>query len=416
MGGSGIRATAVLLAAVVAIAVLAPFPSASAQTAITITHWQHFHEGRAMALGGLKQVFERQNPGVRIVTDYPPYAGFFEKMITSLVAGTGPDVFQAPHFMAEQLINAGFLTPVPSTVATSADIESTYLKWTVERFKHRGRHYGMPVDAQHIVMFINDELARASGLDPARPPATWDELIEQARRATRRDARGEIIQAGLDTRYKQAIYATLLFQYIDGPVVDASKREVTYNSPAGLDAFRVIESLLRGPNAVDSPRFLPGSRKFELKRAVFYLNHPVARSVIGLIGPDIKYTIAPIPAIRGKRPIAPGSHWAYVVNAKSKNAEMAWKWIDFLTSRVGMRAWMKEAGDAPYRMDLIQEEPNVAVRETLLRNTRVTDFAGFCYPALDDLVDALALTTRPVAEIAAEAKAKHDACVREALK
>lgn len=369
-----------------------------------------------MALGGLKQVFERQNPGVRIVTDFPPYAGFFEKLMTSLVAGTGPDVFQAPHFMAEQLLNGGFLTPVPGSVAVAADIEKTFFKWTVERFKRGGRHYGMPVDVQHIVLFINDELARAAGLDPNRPPATWDELIEQARRATRRDARGDIAQAGLDTRYKQAIYATLLYQYIDAPVVDAAKREVTYNSPAGLDAFRVIESLVRGPTAVDSPRFLPGSRKFELKRAVFYLNHPVARSVIGLIGPDIKYTIAPVPAVRGKRPVAPGSHWAYVVNARSRNAEAAWKWIDFLTSRVGMRSWIKEAGDAPYRMDVMDLETNAVVRDTLLRNTRVTDFVGFCYPVLDDVVDALALTNRPLTDIVGEAKAKHDACVREALK
>lgn len=404
------------MALAIALAMMIPDQMASAQPPITITHWQHFHEGRAMALGGLKQVFERQNPGIRIVTDYPPYAGFFEKLVTSLVAGTGPDVFQAPHFMAEQLINGGFLVPVPESVATTADIEKTFFKWTTERFKRGGRHYGMPVDVQHIVLFINDDLARAAGLDPTRPPATWDELIEQARRATRRDARGEIIQAGLDTRYKQAIYATLLYQFIEGPVVDAGKREATYNSPAGIDAFRTIESLVRGPNAVDSPRFLPGSRKFELKRAVFYLNHPVARSVIGLIGPDIKYTIASVPAIRGKRPIAPGSHWAYVVNTKSKNAEAAWKWVDFLTSRVGMRAWMKEAGDAPYRMDVMDLETNAVVRDTLLRNTRVTDFVGFCYPVLDDAVDALALTTRPVADIVNEAKAKHDACVREALK
>lgn len=414
--GYGRRIAVAAMALAIALAMTIPYQMASAQPPITITHWQHFHEGRAMALGGLKQVFERQNPGIRIVTDYPPYAGFFEKLMTSLVAGTGPDVFQAPHFMAEQLINGGFLTPVPPSVATTAEIESAYIKWTVERFKRGGRHYGMPVDAQHLVLYINDDLARASGLDPSRPPATWDELIEQARRATRRDARGEIIQAGLDTRYKWAVYSSVLFQHIDGPVIDAARKEATYNSPAGMEAIRVLGALMRGPTAVDSPRFLPGSRKFELKRAVFYINHPVARSIIGLIGPDIKYSIAPIPTIREKRLVVPGSHWAYVVNSKSKNPEAAWRWIDFLTSRVGMRAWMKEAGDAPYRLDLIQEEPNAVVRDTLLRNTRVTDYVGWCHPALDDLMDALALTTRSTAEIVGEAKAKHDACVREALK
>ncbi|MDR7486069.1 MAG: extracellular solute-binding protein [Armatimonadota bacterium] len=172
MRGTGQRAGMIAVGLLVVLAMTAPFQQAAAQAPVIITHWQHFHEGRVMALGGLKQVFERQNPGVGIVTDFPPYAGFFEKLVTSLAAGTGPDVFQAPHFMAEQLINGGFLAPVPESVATAADIEKTFFKWTTERFKRGGRHYGMPVDVQHIVLFINDDLARAAGLDPTRPPAT----------------------------------------------------------------------------------------------------------------------------------------------------------------------------------------------------------------------------------------------------
>jgi ABC-type glycerol-3-phosphate transport system substrate-binding protein len=177
----------------------------------------------------------------------------------------------------------------------------------------------------------------------------------------------------------------------------------------------VAETLLRGPQAVDSPRFLPGQRKWEFRRAVFYINHPVNRSVIAALAPDIKYTIAPIPRIAGKPLVVPGHHWAYVVNARSKNVEAAWRWVSFLTSRTGQRAWMKNAGDLPATPSLLVEEPNAVVRESL-RFVRPVDYVGVCDPIRNDLWDAIALTTTPVEQLVQAAVEKESACVAEALK
>jgi multiple sugar transport system substrate-binding protein len=388
---------------------------ATAQAPVTVVHWQHFHEGRANALRGLVQVFERQNPGIRVQTDLPPYEQYFAKLLSSLAAGTGPDVFQIAMENAEQFINAGFLAPVPASVATPEFIRDNYLSWTTERFRRGSQYYGLPTDVQHLVMYINDELAREAGLDPARPPETWDDLIAAARRATKRDAAGNIVQAGLDTRYRWAVYSALLYQYVEGPVIDARTRRATYDSPQGIAAWKVAETLLRGPAAVDSPRFLPGQRKWEFRRAVFYINHPVNRSVIAALAPDIKYTIAPIPRIAGKKLVVPGHHWAYVVNAKSRNVEAAWKWVSFLTSRTGQRTWMKNAGDLPATPSLLPEEPNPVVRDSL-KFVRPVDYVGVCDPIRNDLWDAIALTTTPVEQLVRAAVDKENACVAEALK
>ncbi len=399
----------------VALLLAVPALPAPAQAPVTIVHWQHFHEGRANALRGLVQVFERQNPGIRVQTDLPPYEQYFAKLLSSLAAGTGPDVFQIAMENAEQFINAGFLAPVPSSVATPEFIRDNYLPWTTERFRRGAQYYGLPTDVQHLVMYINDELARDAGLDPARPPQTWDELIAAARRATKRDAAGNIVQAGLDTRYRWAVYSSLLYQYVEGPVIDARARRATYDSPQGIAAWKVAEALLRGPTAVDSPRFLPGQRKWEFRRAVFYINHPVNRSVIAALAPDIKYTIAPIPRIAGKPLVVPGHHWAYVVNARSRNVEAAWKWVSFLTSRTGQRTWMKNAGDLPATPSLLSEEPNAVVRESL-KFVRPVDYVGVCDPIRNDLWDAIALTTTPVEQLVRAAVEKENACVAEALK
>lgn len=405
----------VALSVLLATAPLLPTHVAVAQQQVTIVHWQHFHEGRANAVRGLVQVFERQNPGIKVQTDLPPFEQYFPKLLSSMATGTGPDVFQIAQESAPQFINARFLAPVPASVATADDIRGNYLPWTTETFRRGNLYYGLPTDVQHLVMYINDELARAAGLDPTKPPETWDELVAAARRATRRDAAGNITQAGLDTRYKWAVYSSLLYQHIQGPVINAASRKAAYDSPQGLAAWKIAEELFRGSNAVDSPRFLPGQRKFEQKRAVFYINHPVARSVIAAIGPDIKYTIAPVPKIRGRQLVVPGHHWAYVVNARSKNVEAAWKWVTFLTSRTGQRTWMKVAGDLPATPSLLPDEPDRVVRESL-RFVRPTDYVGNCDSFRNDLWDAIGLTTTPVEQLVRTAVERENACVAEALK
>lgn len=389
---------------------------------LTIVHWQHFHEGRAKALQELIKVFEAENPDITVRADFPPYEQYFDKLLSALATGTGPDVFQVPMEMAEQLLFSRFLTPVPASVMTTEQIEASYLDWTVRRFKRDGLYWGLPTDVQHLVVYINDQLAREAGLDPSRPPTTWAELLEQARKATRRDAQGNIVQAGLDTRYRWADYMSLLFSFMDGPVVDPEQRRALYDSPDGLAAWNFVAQLVRGPQAVDSPRFLTGQRKFEQNKAVFYINHPVARSVIAAMAPNLKYTVAPLPSLPGKPVRAPGHTWAYVVNSRTRSAVAAWKWVQFLASERAVRKWMEVAGDLPSLKALANDAslfrtPNERVIQASLQFVRPDDTVGAAAVNIrNDLWDAIALTDTPVEQLVKQYIERENALIRQILR
>ena len=415
----GPGAAATLVVAVMVLVALSAWPALAAKT--TVVHWQHFHEGRAKALQELVQLFEAENPDITIRPDFPPYEQYFDKLLAALATGTGPDVFQIPMEMAEQLLLSRFLAPVPASVMTTREIEQSYLPWTVARFKKDGVYWGLPTDVQHLVLYINNDLAREAGLDPSRPPATWDQLLEQARRATRRDAQGNIVQAGLDTRYKWAVYMSLLFSHMTGPVVSPEERRALYDSPEGIQAWKFAEQLLRGPQAVDSPRFLTGQRKFEQKKAVFYINHPVARSVIAAMAPDISYTVAPIPALPGRPVTAPGHTWAYVVSSRTRSAEAAWRWVKFLASETAVRKWMEVAGDLPSLVRLAGDASlfrtaNERVIMESMQFVRPDDTVGNATPIRNDLWDAIALTDTPVEQLVAQYIQRENALIRQILR
>ena len=411
---------AVLTAGVLALVLAVALPAYAEK--ITVVHWQHFHEGRAQALQELIKLFEDENPDITIKVDFPPYEQYLDKLLSALATGTGPDVFQVPMEMAEQLLFSRFLEPVPASVMTTQQIEAAYLDWTVRRFKRDGKYWGLPTDVQHLVVYINDQLAREAGLDPSQPPTTWADLLTQARKATRRDAQGNIVQAGLDTRYRWAVYMSLLNSYMDGPIVDPEQRRALYDSPEGLAAWNFAAQLVRGPQAVDSPRFMTGQRKFEQNKAVFYINHPVARSVIAAMNPNLKYTVVPLPSLPGKPIRAPGHTWAYVVSARTRNAEAAWKWVKFLASERAVRKWMEVAGDLPSLKTLANdaslfETPNERVIQQSLQFVRPVDTVGFAADSIrNDLWDAIALTDTPVEQLVKQYLERENALIRQILR
>jgi len=329
----------------------APKPAAE----VTIVHWQHHHEARAPVVQELAKEFMDKNPGVKINFESIPYDAYFDKLITALSTKTGPDVFQISMEMAEQLINAGTIAPVPESVMTAKQIEDAFLPAAVERFKSGGKYYGLPTDVQTLILFINVDLLKECGGDPAKPPATWEELKAQAQKCTKRDASGAITQAGLDTRYRWAVFTQAMYSFIDGPVVDAANRKAMYDNEQGLAAWKLVAELMTGPNAVDSPEFLTGQRKFEQGKAVFYINHPVTRGRLEREAKNITWIAAPPPVPAGKKPVTPLHVWAYVVNAESKNKELAWKWVQFLTNKDAQLKWNKAAGDLPSLKELVTD-------------------------------------------------------------
>ena len=303
----------------------------------------------------LAKEFEQKHPGVTIKFEAIPYDSYFDKLYTSLTSNIGPDVFQIGAPMAQEMIHSGKLTPVPPSVYTTDQIKDKFLDWTVQPGFADGKYYGLPTDVQTLVLFINNKLFQEAGGDPKNPPKTWEEFEKYAVAGTKRDASGKITQAGLDTRYKWAVYTAFLYQNIDGPVVDAQAKKVTYDGPQGMAAWDFVKKLMVD-DKVDSPEFMAGQFKFELGKAVFYINHPVTRGRIEKMAPNLDYSIAQLPVPAGKPNINAGHSWMYVVNKGSKHADMAWEWVKFLDSKEADLKWVKEAGDLPSLKELLNDE------------------------------------------------------------
>lgn len=347
---SGVTGAALTVAACVPVAPEAA--GAPADAALTFSHWQHHSAGRAAAVEAFKEDFEEQNPDVTIDFQSIPWAEYWGKLAASIAGGEGsaPDVFQIPMGLVEEYIAGDNLLPVAESVITSSQIEEDYLAWTISRGSKGGEYYGLPLDVQTLVIYRNNALYEAAGLDPSANYSDLAGMYDEAVGLTSLEG-GDSDQIGINTGYYSA-FQTILYQQIlqrehDGqPWVDeASNTLVWHDYPSILKTFKWFCDL---SGTADDDAFLAGQDRFALSRAASQIGHPVSRGHLMAVAPDLEYTIVPFPVrSAGQELYTAGSHWMWVVGKWAPEVERTWQWVHFCTDRDAQYLWNDLAGDLP---------------------------------------------------------------------
>lgn len=108
-----------------------------------------------------------------------------------------------------------------------------------------GKTWGIPFQRSTPVMYWNKDAFKKAGLDPEKPPMTWDETVADAKKLTIRDASGKVTQWGL--RIPTAGFPYWLFQGLaipnDATLGAADGKSVAFNSPASVEAAQFMLDL-----------------------------------------------------------------------------------------------------------------------------------------------------------------------------
>ncbi len=162
---------------------------------VTVTFWQFWP---AETVRPLIAAFEAANPGIRVEMQQLTWQSGLEKITAATAAGQPPDLCELGSTWFAKFAANGALADL--TADTEA-MRTGYLMW--DACTYDGKVYALPWVTGTRVLFTNRELARAAGLDPDRPPQTWDELLAFARAVHR--PRDQVYGYGLNAgeRYIQ---------------------------------------------------------------------------------------------------------------------------------------------------------------------------------------------------------------------
>jgi ABC-type glycerol-3-phosphate transport system substrate-binding protein len=164
---------------------------------VVVRYWEKWAGVEALAIRDIVDEFnaaEGRRRGIWI--DLHNVSNVDERMLIATAGGDPPDIAGLYDRYIPQFAAQGALLDL-TDLLEPAGIRMEAMKpiWRdVGEFE--GRIYGLPCAPSMVGLFYNRELFRAAGLDPDRPPETIEELDEYARRLTKRNPKGEIIQLG----------------------------------------------------------------------------------------------------------------------------------------------------------------------------------------------------------------------------
>jgi len=194
--------------------------------------------------------FERAHPGVKFNVTYYNIP-LMEKLLPAFAAGRAPDLSflmdtEMPAFVGRNLIE-----PLPTDIQNYLTKEA--VKPIVDYYTWEGKIYGFPYWWDLYVLNWNKDMFKEAGLDPNRPPRTWKEFREYAKKLTKRDTKGRIIRVGYAIRYKgqplgildkMACFWLQKGVYPIKPLDKLHGGKVAFNNKRAVDVFNLYYKML----------------------------------------------------------------------------------------------------------------------------------------------------------------------------
>ncbi|MFI8854107.1 extracellular solute-binding protein [Streptomyces sp. NPDC053499] len=188
----------------------------------------------------LADKFTKKNPDIRIDVTVYSWNDIGKKLTDMVDSGNPPDIAQVDSYAdwaAEgKLYKVSELLPIPA--------QAEFLVSLAEAGEVRRVQYGLPFVASTRVLFYNKDLFKKAGLDPDKPPESWQE-IKSAARALK--AAGVKIPYGLPLGPEEAQGESLMWMLGNGGAYVDSVGNYTINSPENIETFQWLRDNLVGP-------------------------------------------------------------------------------------------------------------------------------------------------------------------------
>lgn len=324
-----------------------PAASAAGSAPVTVTYMNFSANGGHEAdLQSMAAAFTAKNPSITVKIETIPYADYFTKLQTAIAGGTASDAFELNYENYVTYTKNGSLAEI-SGVDTAA-----YKPSLLKAFQADGKQYGLPESFSDVVLFYNKDLFKAAGV--AEPTASWTWADEQAAAAKLTD-KGAKVYGDYQPISFNEFYKALA--QTGGSFLAADGKSVAFNSPEGVKAAKWLvgkpgtvmptEADGAGTPDWDTKQFQAG--KLAMWHSGIWMFSNLATSTFNW---DV--VVEPGDTTKASAVFANG----VVVNAKSKNAEAATKWLTFLTSSDDMVATrLKASWELPATADQSKLSP-----------------------------------------------------------
>jgi multiple sugar transport system substrate-binding protein len=294
------------------------------------------------------QGFMQANPDVRITYRAPEegYEEILQRNLRDSITRTLPDV--AFHGLNRQRTLVERNIPVDLRPFMQADAETPSLGYSESLLslgQVAGAQTGIGFALSTPILYYNVDLMRRAGGDPARPPASWDDVIALARaiHGSGPDVQGMFFDWTITGNWS---WQGLVFSH-GGTMLNAEETRVTFGEAPGQAGIRVLRRM------VDEGR-MPDIRPATMFSDFFAGRMGISMQSTAQLGRYNREIGGRFPLLTGRYPLsAPnarlpaGGNVAMMFTRDAQRQQAAWRFIKYATGPIGATMMVNATGYMP---------------------------------------------------------------------
>ncbi|MDD4208540.1 sugar ABC transporter substrate-binding protein [Mesotoga sp.] len=308
---------------------------------VTTIKFMNFSSADANAkyLEEMKEIFEEQNPDIKVEIETVGFGDYFTKLMTVVAGGNAPDAFELNYENFYTYAKKDVLLDLNDLLTTSGFDTSVLNERALYAFSDNGVQYGLPFSFSNVVLIYNKDLFDRAGAEHPREDWTWADELEAAKKIRALDA------------MTFGIYQPVQFwefykmvQQNGGSILNEDKTAFTLNSPQNIETLQYMVDRILESNVMPNDAQMAGMGDwdlFEVERIGMIVTGTWAFSTFK-DSCDFNWDIAVEPGNTSK-----ATHFfanGLAISKDSKKVDAAFRWISFLSGDIDVAKIRIEAG------------------------------------------------------------------------
>lgn len=321
---------------------------------LVLEFWHYWDGNNAKAAETFAARYNQLHPDVKVKPVFVSTGELLPKIQAAVLAGKPPALAIADIAWMGRLLRSGALAPLDAYLKERKVNVDDFYPSLLEYSRYEGQTLALPLTTNNLALFYNKDLFRAAGLDPERPPKTWDELVEYATRMTKKDGSvygfemySQVDETGEGLTWNLQPY---LWQAGADFLTDNYTRP-GFNNERGEKALEFVVDLFQKHRVAGLAR----KDSFGKGQAAMVVNGPW---MVGIWKDSVPFEFgcAPIPYPEwGKPATNMGGEQIFIFKGDEKREKAATDFVLWLTDTANMIEWDKMTGALPVRASVAKD-------------------------------------------------------------
>ncbi|RME77264.1 MAG: ABC transporter substrate-binding protein [Chloroflexi bacterium] len=146
--------------------------------AVVIDFWHAFGGGRKLLIERMVADFNYTHPKIYVrVENKGSYRDTLNAAILAAQQGNPPHIVQIFEIGSQLALDSGIFVPIEDLVIGPEFQPDDYIEGVANYYNIGGKFNSMPWNSSNPILYYNKDIFRAAGLDPEKPPQTFEEML-----------------------------------------------------------------------------------------------------------------------------------------------------------------------------------------------------------------------------------------------